>query len=134
MDRVGFGHLEPGKGYHFLKGAYVEYIGLVEADQRDKLREDLNTTLKAIIEEIKEEDAALAKSYTYDEAKEMLGTVPPYFEEGANVRIVKLCETDKGCPCGGTHVKHIKDIVGIDVVKIQKKKNNTRVAYNVVDV
>ena len=90
MTRLGFDHLEPGKGYHFPKGAYVEYIGVVEADQRDKLKEDLNTTIKNMIDEIREEDSAVAKVYNYDEAKEILGSVPPYFPEGSNVRIVKL--------------------------------------------
>lgn len=133
MDRVGFGHLEPGKGYHFPKGSYVEYIGVVEAEKREKLKEDLNQTIKDIIDSIPEEDSMVAKIHSYEEAKEILGCVPPYFKEGQNIRVVKLCEDDKGCPCGGTHVKHIKDIKGIEVTKIQKKKKNTRVTYNVVD-
>lgn len=133
MQKCGFGHLEPGKGYHFPKGAYVEYIGVVEQEKRDKLKEDLNATLKEIIDGIHEDNKAEAKIYNYEEAKDILGWVPPYFSEGSNVRIVKLCDTDKGCPCGGTHVKHIKDIQGVEVGKIQKKKNNTRVAYSVID-
>ena len=134
MNKVGFGHLEPGKGYHFLKGAYVEYIGVVEAEKREKLKEDLNNAIKEIIDSIKEEDSSISKVFNYDEAKEILGCMPPYLPEGKDVRIVRLCEEDKGCPCGGTHVKHIKDIEGIEVVKIQKKKKNTRVSYNIVDI
>ncbi|CAI2377322.1 unnamed protein product [Moneuplotes crassus] len=133
MDKVGFGHLEPGKGYHFPKGAYVEYIGVVEADKRDQLKQDLNAAIKDIIDNMREEDSSVAKVHSYEEAKEVLGCIPPYLPEGKNVRIVKLCEDDKGCPCGGTHVKHIKDIEGIEVSKIQKKKKNTRVSYSVVD-
>lgn len=133
MDKCGFGHLEPGKGYHFSKGSYVEYIGVVEAEKREQLKQDLNTSLKEMISESKEEDAALVKVYNYEEAKDILGKVPPYFPEGSNVRIVKLNEKDKGCPCGGTHVKHIKDIQEVEVTKIQKKKNNTRVCYSVND-
>ena len=118
------------KGYHFPKGSYVEYIGVVEADQRDKLKDDLNTTLKALIEETK--DGSITKVYSYQEAEEYLGSVPPFFPEGSNVRIVRLSEEDKGCPCGGTHVKHLKDIPGVEISKIQKKKKNTRVCYSVV--
>jgi len=133
MDKVGFGHLDPGKGYHFLKGSYVEYIGVVETEKREKLKEDLNTSIKEIISSIKEDDSSTSKNYSYDEAKEILGCCPPYLPEGKDIRIVKLCEDDKGCPCGGTHVKHIKDIEGIEVSRIQKKKKNTRVCYSIVD-
>jgi len=40
-------------------------------------------------------------------------------------------KSDKGCPCGGTHVKHIKDILGINIIKINKKGKNIRVSYSV---
>lgn len=133
MEKTGYGHLEPGKGFHFPKGSYVEYIGVVDNEKREKLVEDLNTELKTIIDEVKEEDAMVAKVYSYEEAKETLGSVPPFFKEGSKVRIVKLCKDDKGCPCGGTHVKHIKDIKNIQVSKIQKKKKNTRICYDVLD-
>ena len=50
------------------------------------------------------------------------------------MRVVKLSEEDGGCPCGGTHVKQIRDIYEIEVTKIVKKGKNTRVSYNVKEV
>lgn len=53
--------------------------------------------------------------------------------EGQDLRVVKLTEEDSGCPCGGTHVKHVQDIYEIEVTKIVKKGKNTRVSYIVKD-
>ena len=94
--------------------------------------EDLNTEIARIIEETKAEDTMWNKMCDYEEGKEALGgSVPPYLPEGEQFRVVKLLEDDKGCPCGGTHVKHISDIGGVTVKRIQKKKKNTRVSYSV---
>jgi Ser-tRNA(Ala) deacylase AlaX len=50
------------------------------------------------------------------------------------MRVVKLNEEDPGCPCGGTHVKHVHDLIEIEVTKIVKKGKNTRVSYIVKEV
>ena len=57
--------------------------------------------------------------------------MPPYIPEGKSLRVLKLVDEDYGCPCGGTHVQHVKDIVEINITKIQKKGKNTRVSYGV---
>ena len=35
MRRAGRKDMKPHKGYHFEKGSYVEYIGVVPAEERD---------------------------------------------------------------------------------------------------
>ena len=35
------------------------------------------------------------------------------------------------CPCGGTHVKKVSEIVGVVVTKVQKKKKTVRVSYTI---
>ena len=60
----------------------------------------------------------------YDEAKGIIAEVPKYIPEGQAFRVVKLLYEDKGCPCGGTHVPHIKDIGSIKVTKIKKNGKN----------
>ena len=67
----------------------------------------------------------------YEEAKEILVEVPKYIPEGQAFRVVKLMEEDKGCPCGGTHVPHIRDIGKVTVSKIKKAGKNVRVSYQV---
>ena len=87
----------------------------------------------AIIKE-KREAASLepvfSKVMPYDEAGKVLqNSIPPYIPVGQEFRVVKLTNEDEGCPCGGTHVKSVLDIVGIEVTKIVKKGKNTRVSY-----
>ena len=74
------------------------------------------------------------KICTYEEAaKELAGAggVPPYIPVGSDLRVLKLVDSDHGCPCGGTHVQHVQDLVEINVTKIQKKGKNLRVSYGV---
>ena len=41
MRRAGRTDLQPAKGYHFADGPYVEYIGVVAAEDRQSLAEEL---------------------------------------------------------------------------------------------
>ena len=50
MRKLGFEH-RPGKGYHYPKGAYVEYVGKMDQTQRDKVSQELGKTIDGIIEE-----------------------------------------------------------------------------------
>jgi len=130
MWRLGQDHLKPGKGYHFPQGAYVEYIGNVE--DKEKLLANLNETCNKLIQEQKAEDKAWSKVCEYEEASKILALgIPDYIPAGSNLRVVKLSEEDKGCPCGGTHVKELKDIEEIKVTRVQKKGKNLRVSYTV---
>jgi Ser-tRNA(Ala) deacylase AlaX len=66
----------------------------------------------------------------YEEAGKILKDgVPPYIPKGQDLRVVKLTPEDEGCLCGGTHVRNVIDIEGIEVTKIVKKGKNTRVSY-----
>ena len=72
------------------------------------------------------------KVCAYEEAAQHLekaGGVPSYIPEGQPLRVLKLNADDWGCPCGGTHVEHVKDIYEIDITKMQKKKQTIRVSY-----
>jgi len=128
VKRLGLGW-SPGKGYHFPDGPYVEYTGKIPEDKPD-LKEQLQTTTNRIITENEESDKTIAQVYDYEEAKKNF-QVPDYLPAGKPFRWIKLSKEDDGCPCGGTHVKSIKEIVGIEVTKVQKKGKNVRVYYNV---
>ena len=74
------------------------------------------------------------KICSYDEANQHLakaGGVPPYISAGSDLRVLKLTADDAGCPCGGTHVNHVKDIEEITITKITKVKKSIRVAYTI---
>ena len=49
MNRAGRTDLKPGKGYHFVEGPYVEYIGVVPDKEREDLIAQLNKHCKDLI-------------------------------------------------------------------------------------
>ena len=120
---------EPGKGYHFPDGAYVEYAGTIPADRPD-LKNELQAVIEQVLKDTTEEDASKVQVWTYEEAGKYM-EVPSYLPAGKPIRYVKLSSEDKGCPCGGTHVKHLKEIGKVTIDKIQKKGKNLRVSYSV---
>ena len=107
MTKAGRSDLKPSKGYHFAAGAYVEYIGSVEAADRDPLIAKINEIANDIIKSTPAETKVFKKMCTYDEANAELakaGGVPEYIPAGSSLRVLKLTPEDPGCPCGGTHV------------------------------
>ena len=134
MNKAGRSDLKPGKGFHQPVGAYVEYAGNIEAKDREALLKALNDHCKALIETTPDDRSVFKKMCTYEEAGAELknaGGVPSYIPQGKPLRVLKLVDDDNGCPCGGTHVQHVKDIVEVNVSKIQKKGKNVRVSYGV---
>lgn len=134
MSMAGRTDLKPSKGYHFSDGSYVEYIGNVEEKDRKALIDKLNENCASLIASTPDSMPVFKKVATYDEANVLLekaGGVPEYIPKGQSLRVLKLVESDAGCPCGGTHVSHVKDIVKINVSKIQKKGKNIQVKYEV---
>jgi Ser-tRNA(Ala) deacylase AlaX len=129
VRNIGLTNLQPGKGFHFPSGAYVEYIGLIPEERKTTVIDELNADIQRVLSEVSEEDKVFMKILEYEEAKAILGDVPPYIQEGHPFRVVKLVKDDRGCPCGGTHVPHIKDIGTLKVTKIKKEKKNTRISY-----
>jgi Ser-tRNA(Ala) deacylase AlaX len=125
--------LFPGKGYHFPDGPYVEYNGKLDKSQADSLIEKMNKITNDIIIDSKNEDSVISKFWEYEEGKKEFKNIPNYLPEGKPFRWVKLQENDSGCPCGGTHVKHIKDIGIMKITKITIKKNLVRISYNILN-
>jgi len=111
MKAAGRTDLEPSKGYHFSKGAYVEYIGTVEAADREPLTELLNKEISALVTGATDVDVQLPDA------------------SGKTPRVVTMGGVS--CPCGGTHVKNVGEIKGVIVTKIQKKKKAVRVSYTI---
>ena len=119
MTRLGQSQLKPSKGYHFAKGAYVEYIGNVDNAVKDKLKDDIQRVANEIIKEQAEKEGVFSRVVSYEEGGKLLKEeVPSYMPKGEDFRVVKLTPEDGGCPCGGTHVQHVLDIVEIEITKI----------------
>ena len=75
------------------------------------------------------------QTYTYEEACKVLGSkMPTYLKPGTMVRIIKINGMDVGCPCGGTHVKHVNEIGGMKIEKIKACGSKAfRISYQIVD-
>lgn len=132
ISKLGL-NLVPGKGYHFPDGSYVEYSGNIDKNQIPKLIQDMEKVTNEIIETSSEENSSISKLYEYEEGKKIFGDIPNYLPSGKPFRWVKLLDNDVGCPCGGTHVKHIKEIKGLKINKITNKGKVVRISYSVID-
>ena len=85
VRRVGLTHLQPGKGYHFPIGAYVEYIGVIDMTQKEKFGADITEAANAIIKEKMkgESEAVWTQVLPYEEAgKTLKDGVPSYIPKG----------------------------------------------------
>jgi Ser-tRNA(Ala) deacylase AlaX len=125
VKRLGY-PLEPGKGYHFAEGSYVEYIGnIVEKEQAIVA---INAECEKIIAEAEEMVESVIMNQ--EEARKAF-EVPSYLAGESTIRYVRLTREDKGCPCGGTHVRSVREIGKVVVTKMVKKGKNLRVSYRV---
>ncbi|GMY27723.1 Alanine-tRNA ligase, archaea [Fagus crenata] len=128
MQKVGLGHLEPSKGYHFPDGPYVEYKGTVPQNEMQSKQKDIELDANALISEGGKVSATVLP---YKEASELCGgSLPDYISKESTPRIVKLGNSP-GCPCGGTHVSDLSEIGSLKVSQIRSKKGLTKVFYNV---
>jgi len=118
----------PAKGYHFPSGPYVEYQGDAPAEKRPEILKQLQDQMTMLVsgggpvevEIVKEEDL---------QAK--CKTLTDYPKDQPFVRVVTV--GGLGCPCGGTHVKEVKEINEVKVTKISSRKGTVRVSYKLTE-
>ncbi|CAK9145563.1 unnamed protein product [Ilex paraguariensis] len=128
MRNVGLGHLEQGKGYHFPDGPFVEYKGTVPQNELQSKQKELELRANDLISGGGKISAAILP---YDEACKLCGgCLPDYIPKESTPRILKL-GNNPGCPCGGTHVSDISEIMSMKVSQMRTKKGLTKVFYNV---
>merc|ERR1712216_1089056 len=92
----------PGKGYHFSDGAYVEYLlddNSVKVDMKKQAAKD------EIVKKIQDATNALISKGA---------AVNVRYENG--VRHVEMAGEE--CPCGGTHVTNVSQILGVEIKKL----------------
>ena len=117
----------PTKGYHFPDSPYVEYEGMIEAEEQGEAIAVLNVELEKLISAGHQVNALVVDSY--DELSEYCDFVPDYIPKDKPVRVVTVA--GMGCPCGGTHVRDIIELGSVKVAKIKSKSGNVRIGYKV---
>ncbi len=125
MMNVGY-DFEPTKGYHFPDSPYVEYNGVIEPEQREAAKQQLNNALAKLI--ASNETVQHKVVNTKAELEPLCPFVPDYIPEGKPIRVVTVAQ-NIGCPCGGTHVKQLSELNTITVHKIKAKNGHTRISY-----
>lgn len=121
-------HLDwiPGKGYHFPNGPYVEYEGVLESMDKEKLKADLQTICNQIIKK------ALPTHLIYcskSDVPKYCQHVPDYLPDDKPVRLIFF--DNFAVPCGGTHVNNLSEIKGMIIRKIKAEKNKVKVSYDI---
>lgn len=118
--------LIPIKGFHFPQGAYVEYQGVLNEEEKEEKRSKLEKEVNQIIEDSHLVEARLVNK---EELSQLCDYVPEWIPKDKPIRIVKIGEFSAH-PCGGTHVKNTKE-VGHVMIDLKNKSGNTRVSYQI---
>ena len=152
--------LKPLKGYHFVKGSYVEYQGNVDTKEREQVRLDLQNQLNSMIEkEVNSKVVFYEKEeycekyieewgeYSDDKKKNILDSLHTEFGKirvitwdvetwfggkNGNKKMSDIPLGELGCMCGGTHIDNTRRIKEIQITKLKKKGKNIRVMYTVI--
>jgi len=105
----------PGKGYHFPDGPYVEYV---LSDVSRKIDAKKAGDKESMIKQLQE---------AIDKLVNAGGAVSTEYKGG--VRHVEMAGEE--CPCGGTHVKNIAELLKVEVKTLKAKSGNIRLSYQV---
>ncbi|KAB2014905.1 hypothetical protein ES319_D09G260500v1 [Gossypium barbadense] len=107
---------------------FVEYKGTVPLNELQSKQREIEIEVNALISKGGKVNATVLP---YREAAELCGgSLPDYIHPGSNPRIIKLGD-NPGCPCGGTHVSDVSEILSMKVSQIRTKKGMTKVFYTI---
>src|SRR5690349_20194840 len=129
MKLSGYEALTPTKGCHFPGMTYVEYEGVVPDDKRANLIKQLEEHCNELIKK----DLPTVTTYVEPQDVETVCLKGPncdgvneFTRYDSNRARVVFVGSDKGCPCGGTHVTSTKIIGKVTIRKITVKKGITK--------
>lgn len=117
--------LQPVKGFHYQKGAYVEFEPEKEMSEIPEL-ELHQAIMDDIAANLSVSTAVAPPEAIYNEAV----FVPEGFSLplGQELRLVTI-DGYKAVPCGGTHLHHTGEIGNFSIKHIRHKKGRIRISY-----
>lgn len=116
----------PGKGYHFPDGPYVEYAGSLEGNDKEELKQRIETIANRFIQQ---NIQTTIRFMDKEKMKSVCKFVPDNLPENKPARVVLY--GDFGIPCGGTHVSNLSEIKNITIRKIKQSGESIKVSYDV---
>ncbi len=129
VDRLGWPWV-PGRGAHYPHMSFVEYT----VPENTVADDTMVATLQAKIDELHASDYQNQIHFVpVDEMGKLCRHVPPNIPTNKPSRVV-LYADDFGIPCGGTHVRTVRDIPTITVTKIKIRKGLAKVSYAVAGI
>lgn len=128
VDQLGLDWIGT-KGQHYPHLSAVEYSGTWEPEKAEELRTQIETLANQLIEKGSHNTI---RFMPVEEMHKYCRHVPANLPTNKPGRIVLY--GDFGVPCGGTHVRDIKQIGRISIPKLKEKKGVIRVNYAVEDI
>jgi Ser-tRNA(Ala) deacylase AlaX len=114
------------KGQHYPHLSAVEYSGTWESEKAEELRTQIQTLANQFIEKGSHNTL---RFMPVEEMYEFCRHVPDNLPKNKPGRVVLYGHF--GVPCGGTHVRDIKQVGKIHTPKLKEKKGVIRVSYAV---
>lgn len=115
------------KGQHYPDLSAVEYAGTWQAEQAERLRADIEKGVNEIISKGTENTI---RFMPVEEMHTVCRHVPENIPKNKPGRVV-IYGDNFGIPCGGTHVKNLKQIGVVHIPKLREKKGVIRVTYTI---
>ena len=121
-----FPQLRAVKGHQFPGEAYVEFDGVID------IEDDFLTSFGAAVQDVISRNAVVKTTTLSPEAMHALADDLPYALAEDKAHRVCHIEGFPPVPCGGTHVRTLQDIATLCIKKCKRKKNRTRIHYEVL--
>lgn len=121
-----FPELSAIKGHQFPGEAYVEFEGGV-----DDLDGFLNAVSKNLKNSIVGNSIVSTEEVCVEDLSRVMENLPKDFAKDKAIRVCHI-EGFEPVPCGGTHVKALKEIAGLQIKKCKSKKGKTKIFYEVL--
>jgi len=126
VDKLGLDWVAT-KGQHYPHLLAVEYSGTWEPERAEELKIAIERQTNDFIQEGIENTLAFMP---VDEMYKVVRHVPDNIPKNKPGRVV-IYGGNYGVPCGGTHVKNLKQVGTIKIPKLKEKKGVIRVSYEV---
>lgn len=126
VDSIGLDWIAT-KGQHYPDLSAVEYKGTWEPKKAEELKSMIAETANKFVT-LGSENSLLFMPV--EEMHKVCRDVPDNIPKNKPGRVVMYGE-GFGIPCGGTHLKNIKDVGKINIPKLRQKKGIIRLSYTV---